>query len=193
MVIDTHTKLKHKMKYTISILVSIVIVTSCWSQNTLDANNINGKKFYYEGLDKSIIHFKGDSIFIADFTLLSIGPLYVSCGTFKIDTQTKEIKCTIQKIVKFSMNIGEVSRYSKGCNQRLDFQLSENGKISKKRYTLQLGKNGTWEWTEVGLITYSEQMPKNLHIDCCLSMNLYAYENDDKLVECEEFKGLYDH
>lgn len=181
------------MKFTTSILVSIVIVTSCWSQNTLDANNINGKVFYNEDFDKSIILFKDDSIFVADFPLIPVAPLYVSFGTFKIDTQTKEIKCTIHKTVDYSMNIGHVNRYSKGCNQRLDFQLSENGKISKKRYTLRLGKNGTLESTEDGLTTYSEQMPKNLQIDYRWAMDLSTYENDDKLIECEQFKEFYDH
>lgn len=186
------TKLKHKMKNTISILASIIIIASCESENKLDPNNLNGKMFYHDGFNKSIIQFKSDSIFIVNFppeALEEIGTISASCGTFKLDTQTKDIKCEIQKTVNISLNIGDVREYFKDCNQKLDFQLAENGSISRKRYKSKINQNGQWESTEAGLITYNEKIPTtNLLLDYMWAMSLLAYENDRKRIKCEELK-----
>ncbi len=186
------TKLKHKMKNTISILASIIIIASCESENKLDPNNLNGKIFYHDGFNKSIIQFKSDSIFIVNFPpepLDGIGTISVSCGTFKLYTQTKEIKCKIQKTVAISLNTGDVRGYSKDCNRILDLQLSENGSILKKDCTLQSNKNGQWESTEAGLITYNEKIPTvNLLHNYMWAMSLLPYENDRQRIKCEELK-----
>lgn len=180
------------MKNTISILASIIIIASCKSENKLDPNNLNGKMFYHEGFNKSIIQFKSDSIFIVNLpseALDGIGTISASRGTYKLDTYTKEIKCEIQKTVAISLSIGDVMEYSKDCNRKLDFQLAENGSISKKRYKSKINQNGKLESTEARLITYNEKIPTtNLLLDYMWAMNLLASDNGGRRIECEELK-----
>jgi hypothetical protein len=180
------------MKNTISILASIIIIASCKSENKLDPNNLDGKMFYRDGFNKSIIQFNGDSIFIVNFppeVLDETGTISASRGTFKLDTQTKEIKCEIQKTVNISLNIGYVREYFKDCNQKLDFQLAENGSLSKKRYKSKINQNGQLESTEAGLITYNEQIPTtSLLLNYMWAMNLLASDNGGRRIKCEELK-----
>ena len=160
-----------------------------------DIQNANEVTFYYwedsnndftMSPKKSIIEFRNDTLRIIDFPM-DVGPtLQYSIGTYETNKITKEKYCKIAKHITFSMNIGQVTGYTKNCETMMNLLILENGQITreKKSATFILNANGILVTTGNAIMKYRKVEMNEIPIRYEWTRALENYNNEVKLKPC---------
>jgi len=176
-----------------TIFIFVIGLTSCLNNNT--TNSKEARIYYFEDTKnefimspkKSIIELKNDSIYIIDFPMDPAGMLNYSLGTFKESVKSSQITFEIQKSVTFSMNIGQVVRYTENCKTQSQIEISEKGELvrEKRKDAFQINAKGDWVSYENVCMNYKIIKPKDLTIQYNWVHMLDKYTNSEKLNNCK--------
>jgi hypothetical protein len=174
--------------YTVILINLLAILKS-------DIQNANEVTYYYwedsnndflMSPKNSIIEFRNDTLRIIDFPM-DVGPtLQYSIGTYETNKITKEKYCKIAKHITFSMNIGQVTGYTKNCETMMNLLILENGQITreKKSETFNLNANGILVTTGNAIMKYRKVEMNEIPIRYEWTRALENYNNEEKLIPC---------
>jgi hypothetical protein len=174
--------------------MEIIIITIFFTQLSFyKPFDLDGKKFYWENKNedflifprKSVLEFTKDSVKIIDLPF-DMGPTIVySLGIYMVKDDAK-IECKIGKTIRFSLNIGQVTSYTKQCGEIIELTISENGTIVRendKKFG-KFTKNGIKLENEKVHMAYEEKDAKDLITSYYFIRRLNRFEDETKLKNC---------